>query len=228
MCDASTPAVAEHLDLLDRAAAGLAMGEDRGARPPMGRRGRLEHPPIPWRRSAVAAGHLDDPGAMVGPPDDGARIVESIDPELDLGREQIGHGLDVDPVAPMGRAHRTARGGVPVGATILMPVRRARLGQLLDVAAGIARHRVDDGAQSERRRGPHLDRHPVDVGQVEVGRQQDRPAAVDDEVLVRVRDAQLRRVDVAEHGPDEAHRTDHPPSILSSCPVTTRDSSDRK
>ena len=137
--------IPEHLDLLDRAAAGLAMGEDRGPCPPMGRRGCLEHPPIPWRRSAVAAGHLDDPGAMVGPPDDGARIVESIDPELDLGREQIGHRLDVDPVAPMGR---------PIEPIVVesrrchdIYVGQARqAGQLHDVAAGIARHRVDDGA----------------------------------------------------------------------------------
>ena len=69
----------------------------------------------------------------------------------------------------------------------------------------------------------------------EVGRHLDQPPAVDDEVLVRVRDPELGRVDVAQHGPDERHggsgeteTTDQPPSTLSSWPVTARDSSDRK
>ena len=52
-----------------------------------------------------------------------------------------------------------------------------------------------------------LDRHRVDVAEVEVGLHQDRPAAVDDDVLVGVGDPELGRVDVAEHGPDERHAT---------------------
>ena len=79
-------------------------------------------------------------------------------------------------------------------------------------------------------------RHRVDVAEVELRLDQDRPPAVDDQVFVAIGHAQLGRVDVAEDGPDEGHGpgsgetevTDQPPSILSSCPVTTRDSSDRK
>ena len=43
----------------------------------------------------------------------------------------------------------------------------------------------------------------VHVGEQEVGRQLDHPAAVDDEVLVGVRHAEVGRRDVAEDGPDE-------------------------
>ena len=77
----------------------------------------------------------------------------------------------------------------------------------------------------------------VDVASRKSGDELDRPPAVDDEMLVGIGHAQLRRVDIAEDGPDEGHATaararprstDQPPSILSSCPVTTRDSSDRK
>ena len=50
-----------------------------------------------------------------------------------------------------------------------------QLGELAGVAAGIARHRIDDGPQPEAGRVGQLGRHPIDIGQVEVGRQQ-RPA----------------------------------------------------
>ena len=119
---------------------------------------------------------------------------------------------------------------------MLIPVRLRDLGELAGVAAGIAGHGVHDGPQPESDRLGHLRGHRVDVAEVELRLDQDRPPAVDDEVFVAIGDAQLGRVDVAEDGPDEGHGpgsgetevTDQPPSILSSCPVTTRDSSDRK
>ena len=111
-----------------------------------------------------------------------------------------------------------------------------QLGQLAGVPARVARHRVDHGAQPERRRRANLGRHHLDVGEIEVRLHQDGSSAVDDEVLVRIRDPEVRGVDVAEDSPNEGHgcasgetdTTDQPPSILSSCPVTARDSSDRR
>ena len=78
--------------------------------------------------------------------------------------------------------------------------------------------------------------HAIQVRQEEIRRDLDRLPADDDEVLVCIGDPKLARVDVAQHGADERHApasgetdtTDHPPSTLSSCPVTARDSSDSR
>ena len=66
------------------------------------------------------------------------------------------------------------------------------LGQLRHVAAGIAGHRVDDRAEPQLDRRPQLRGRLLDRIQVEVGVQLHRPAALDDQVLVRVGDARAR------------------------------------
>ena len=229
--------VGQEPDLLERAGAGLAMRQDRRAGPAMGRRGGREYHAVARRRAAVTAGNLDHAGPMGGPVDDRPGVVISVDALGDVGDEQVGQLLDCDPVAPVrwavvplvvepGRGNDLDAG----------PARH--LGELLDVPARVARHRVDDRPQPDRHRGLDLGRHPIDVAEIEVGVHLDRPPAVDDEMLVGVGDPELGRVDVAEDGSDERHApasgsgetdtTDQPPSILSSCPVTTRDSSDRK
>jgi hypothetical protein len=75
--------------------------------------------------------------------------------------------------------------------------------ELLDVAPGVARHRVDHCAQPERLRRLQLGDGDLDRIEPEVRMKLHRAPAVDDEVLVRIGDAQVGRVDVAEHGPHE-------------------------
>ena len=110
-----------------------------------------------------------------------------------------------------------------------------QLGELGGIPAAIGRHRVDGRAEPGSRRVVQLESEAIDVGEEEVRVHLDRTAAIDHEVLVGVGDAEVGRLDVAEYGPNEAHGasgdtdvTDQPPSILRSCPVTVRDSSDRK
>ena len=229
----------QQLDLLDAAGAGLAMGEDRNAGPRVCGGGRLEDRPVALGRAVQAAGDLDHAGPVWRAADDRARIVELVDPVDDVEHEQVGEIVDADQVAPMRRTVEAlvveAGRGDDVDAG---PPRE--LGELPGIASRIAGHRVHGGAQPEPGGLGHLDRHQVDVAEVEVGLQLDRTPAVDDEVLVGIGDAQVARVDVAEDRPDERHvpgsgrtsgdtdSTDQPPSTVSSWPVTTRDSSDRK
>src|SRR4051812_46187403 len=87
------------------------------------------------------------------------------------------------------------------------PGARGELGKLVRVAPGVGRHRVDDGLETEIRCSTHLRRHRVDVAEVEIRLHQHRPPAVDDDVLVAVRDPERGWVDVAEDRPDERHAT---------------------
>ena len=54
--------VGQEADLLERAGARFAVGQDRCAGPPVRGGRRLEHPPVALGRSAVAAGDLDHAG----------------------------------------------------------------------------------------------------------------------------------------------------------------------
>ncbi len=249
--------VGQQAKLLQPAGPGLAMGEERCARPPMRRGCRLEHAPVARGRAAVAAGHLDHAGADRRAPDDRSRVVVLVDPLDDVGHEPVGQLVHGDRHAPV-------IGRVP--ALVVEPGRRhdpdpatlGQLGQLAGVPARPAGHRVHGAAQPERRGVADLVGHRQHVRQVEVGLELDRPPAVDDEVLVGVRDPEVARDDVAEHGPDECHRsgsgpasgsaaggavsgsagavcgsagaavTDQPPSTARTWPVTARASSDSR
>jgi hypothetical protein len=180
------------------------VGEDRRARPAVrGGRG-LEDAPVAIGGSAVAAGDLDDARPMLGPADDRARIIVRVDAGRDVGREEVGELVHGDAMAPVRRA---------VVAIVVQAGRgddvharpAAQIGEHGGVAAGVAGHRVDGGRQPQVRSRRHLRGHRVDVGEVELGLHLDRPAAVDDEVLVGIGDAHVRRVDVAEDRPNERH-----------------------
>ena len=199
----------------------------------MRRRGGLEHPAIALRRSTLAAGHLDHPGPMRGPPDDRSAVVVGVDAVLDVGDEQVRQLVDRDEVAPV-------RG--PVEPIVMEPGRgddvdagpSRQLRQLPDAATRVAGHGIDRRPEAELDGGRDLGRHEVDVGVIEVGLKLCRPPAIDDQVLMGVGHPEVARVDIAEDRPDEGHgsgetdTTDQPPSTLSSCPVTARDSSDRR
>ena len=152
------PEIGQRTDLLERPGPGLAMGQDRRARGEMRRRGGLEDPEIPSGRSALAAGDLDDPGPVLGPADVRPAVVIGVDADGHVEREPLGDDLDRQPDAPVVRS---------VVALVVETGRRddvdpgtaAQLGQLQDVAAAVARHRVDDGPEPERR-PPRRPRRP--------------------------------------------------------------------
>jgi len=213
------------------------MGVDRDTGLDVGRGGGAEDRPVALGRAALAAGDLHDPGPDGGPPDDRPAVVALIDTVRDVGDEEVGELVFGRAQAPVRRSVEAlvvepGRGHDPD------PAAARQLGKFRGVAAAVGRHRVDRGLETGRRRIAELGGQAVEVRQQEVRRQFDGTPAVDDEVLVGVRHAELIGVDVTEHCSDERHApgpgsgetetTDQPPSILSSCPVTTRDSSDRK
>ena len=186
--------VGQEPELLEGAGPGLAMGQDRHPGREMGERGRLEDAPIALRRAVGAAGDLDDPGAMGRPLDDRPAVVVQVDAVGDVEDEQGRDLLDPEP-------------GAPVGRTVVAVVVQAGRGD--DVDPGPAsRGRPASGHSGRRRTASHPRRRPgpsavasptsvdhrVHVAEIEVRLHQDRPAAVDDDVLVRVGHAESRRV----------------------------------
>ena len=101
-----------------------------------------------------------------------------------------------------------------VEALVMEPGRRddmdaappADLGERQDVAAAVGRHRVHDRVQAERPGGGQLVDGLVDVVEEEVRAHLDRLAARDDDVLMRVREAKVGRIEIAEDRSDDAHR----------------------
>ena len=89
-------------------------------------------------------------------------------------------------VAPMGRA---------VVAVVVQPGRGDDLdagpprdpGEHRGIPARVAGHGIDHRPQPEPDRVGHLGRHRLDVAEIEFRLEQDRPAAIDDEVLVGCR-----------------------------------------
>ena len=194
----------EQLDLLERARAALAVGEDRAARAPLGDGGGLEDARVARRRPAGGARDLHDARPVGRALDDGRGVVELVDAVLDVGREEVRELV-------RGEAHRPV--AVVVVALVVEPRRgddvdaaAARdLGQEEHVAAAVGGHGIDDRAQAEGLGGRQLGDRLVHVGELEVGEELDRPTAVDDEVLVGVDDAELVGRDIAEDGSGEAH-----------------------
>ena len=225
----------QEADLPKRAGPGLAVRVDGHAGPPVGRRRRAEDRHVAIGGAVLAAGDLDDPGPNRRPVDDRARVVARVDAHLDIRHEQVRQLVLRRAQAPMRRAVELlvvkARGSHEVD---VAPPRQLR--EHLRVAPAIGRHGVDRGPQAGFRGVAQLRAHAIHVRQEEVRRDLDRLPADDDEVLVGVGHAHVRRLDVPEDGPHERHgpgsgetdTTDQPPSTLSSCPVTARDSSDRK
>ena len=114
------------------------------------------------------------PARMRRPSDDRPRVVEVVDAVGDVEREQVGEGVDVETVTPVSRSVVAvvveARRGDDVD-----PGPPRQLGELAGVAT------ASQGIASTIARSPsagrlgHLDRHRVDVAEVEVGLHQ-RPA----------------------------------------------------
>ena len=144
------------------------------------------------------------PARCGGALDDGPGVVELVDAVLDVGHEEAGDLLGRE-------AH------APVAVVVVALVVKARwsddvdaaaprdLGQQQHVAAAVGGHGIHDGAQAQGLGGRQLGHGLVHVGELEVREELDRPAAVDDEVLVGVDDAQLLGGDVAEDGAGEGH-----------------------
>ena len=193
----------EEAELLERPDPFGAVGQDRDAGVGVGDRGGLERPSLAIGQ-CLAAGHLDDAGAVLGPLDGRAEVVVRVDPVVDVGGEasrQLLRRLDLaPPVVGVVARQVEARRRDDVDAAP-----PADLGQLADVAPGARGHGVDDGAEPKRTCRPKLGDRLVDVGEQEVRIQLDRPAAVDDEVLVGVGRAEILRFDVAEDRADEGH-----------------------
>ena len=206
------PVVAQDADLLEGTGAVLAVGQDRDARAPVGLGRGLEHAPVARRQPALGSRDLDDAGTERGPAHDRPGVVVGIDAFGHVGGEQVGELLDRDPMAPMRRA---------VVAIVVQPGRRDDLdaGPLRDVrelrgvAARVARHGIDHGAQPETGRLGHLGGHRLHVPEIELRLELDRPSPIDHQVLVGVGHAELLGRDVAEHGPDEGHRGDRLGSV---------------
>jgi len=195
---------AEERHLLQGSRAVLAVGQDGTACLDVGDGGRLEHPGVASRRSALAAGDLDDPRPMGCAADDRADVVECIDTVRDVRREQrpdLVRGRRLRPVArrvvtrvmDTGRCHDVDTAAL------------ADLCQQHRIAAGPGGHGIDDGPQPERLRRCKLLNGLVDIDQQEVGMLIDRVAGSDDQVLVGVCDTKFGWRDVTEHGADEAH-----------------------
>ena len=143
--------------------------------------------------AALAAGDLDDAGPDVGPRDDRARRSRARRSRLDVGRRTGPPARPRTRGGSSATARRTARGGGRSRRRAGRRVRRdssASFAGLRPQSAGIASIAVRRPAAAASRSSVG---HAIDVGQEEVRRQLDRPAAVDDEVLVGVGDAQLGR-----------------------------------
>ena len=93
-----------------------------------------------------------------------------------------------------------ARGGDDVDAAAA-----GDLGQHEHVASAVGGHGIDHGAQAQGLDRGQLGDGLVHVGQLEVGEELDRPATMDDQVLMGVDDAELLGGDVAEDGAGEGH-----------------------
>ncbi len=141
---------------------------------------------------------------MLGALDDGAVVVELVDALLDVGHEEIRHLLLGQPYRPVAVVVVAlvvqARGGDDVDAAAARD-----LGEHEHVTTAVGGHGVDDGAQAQLLHRRQLGHGLLDVGQVEVREELDRPAAVDDEVLVGIDDAELLGRDVTEDGSGEGH-----------------------